>query len=77
MSNEISAAYNLPEGWEKEKAISFSQLTEMVVLVHTSSQTAAVKAVNSFATVRNYVIGFYIVEYEQKGNDRAKYGEKL
>lgn len=77
MSNEISAAYNLPEGWEKEKAISFSQLTEMVVQVHTSAQTAAVKAVNRFATVRNYVIGFYIVEYEQKGNDRAKYGEKL
>ena len=25
----------------------------------------------------NYVIGFYIVEYEQHGNDRAKYGDKL
>ena len=35
------------------------------------------KAINRFATIRNYVIGFYIVEYEQHGNDRAKYGDRL
>ena len=35
------------------------------------------KAVNRFATVHNDVIGFYIVEYEQNGSDRAKYGEQL
>lgn len=29
------------------------------------------------ATLRNWLIGCYIVEYEQKGRDRAKYGDRL
>ena len=29
------------------------------------------------ATLRNWLIGCYIVEYEQKGSDRAKYGDRL
>jgi hypothetical protein len=28
-------------------------------------------------TLRNWLIGYYIVEFEQNGEDRAKYGEKL
>src|SRR5277367_1776495 len=35
------------------------------------------KAVNRLLTIRNWLIGYYIVEYEQKGEDRAKYGEVL
>ena len=27
--------------------------------------------------MRNWLIGFYIVEYEQEGDDRAKYGSNL
>ena len=27
--------------------------------------------------MRNFLFGYYIVEYEQKGNDKAKYGERL
>lgn len=37
----------------------------------------AVKAVNRHITLRNWLIGFYIVEFEQKGNDRAQYGNRL
>jgi predicted nuclease of restriction endonuclease-like (RecB) superfamily len=37
----------------------------------------AVRSVNICLTLRNFLFGYYIVEYEQKGNDRAKYGEKL
>jgi predicted nuclease of restriction endonuclease-like (RecB) superfamily len=40
-------------------------------------QTAAAHAVNINLTVRNWLIGYYIVEFEQKGEDRAKYGEQL
>ena len=29
------------------------------------------------ATSRNWLIGCYIVEYEQEGRDRAKYGDRL
>jgi hypothetical protein len=28
-------------------------------------------------TIRNWLIGRYIVEYEQKGEDRVKYGDNL
>ncbi len=33
--------------------------------------------VNSSLTLRNWMIGNYIVEYEQNGKDRAKYGQNL
>jgi predicted nuclease of restriction endonuclease-like (RecB) superfamily len=35
------------------------------------------KQVNTSMTLRNWIIGYYIVEYEQGGQDRAEYGEKL
>ncbi len=35
------------------------------------------KAVNRLLTMRNWLIGYYIVEYEQKGEDRAKYGDTV
>ncbi|MCD6010337.1 MAG: hypothetical protein K0Q79_199 [Flavipsychrobacter sp.] len=37
----------------------------------------ATKAVNRLLTIRNWLIGYYIVEYEQNGEDRAKYGDNL
>ncbi len=74
---QIAVQYHLPEKWNEETAFSFDHLTSLVEQVHTSAYSASVKAINRFATVRNYVIGYYIVEYEQHGSDRAKYGEKL
>src|SRR5450432_968064 len=35
------------------------------------------KQVNVAMTLRNWIIGCHIVEYEQSGNDRAKYGNKV
>ena len=74
---EISVLYNLPENWAAETAFSFGHLSDLVLQLHDSAYSATVKAINRFATVRNYVIGFYIVEYEQHGEDRAKYGDRL
>lgn len=74
---DIAVQYNLPENWENETLFSFDHLSHLVTQLHNSAYTASIKAVNRFATVRNYVIGFYIVEYEQHGSDRAKYGDKL
>ena len=74
---EISAPYELPEWWNKKHDFSFGELASAVQKLHESSYSSAVKAVNRIATVRNYVIGFYIVEYEQNGKDRAEYGSKL
>ena len=67
----------IPEDWEKQKNIDFSQLSQLVQRTHELTQSTAVKAINRVATLRNWLIGFYIVEYEQHGQDRAIYGERL
>ncbi len=76
-SKEISVQYHLPDDWEKEREFSFDHLSDVVTQLHDSAYTATIKAINRFATVRNYVIGYYIVEYEQHGSDRARYGDRL
>ena len=35
------------------------------------------KSVNRLMTICNWLFGFYIVEFQQHGEDRAKYGEEL
>jgi len=37
----------------------------------------SLRAVNTALTLRNWVFGFYIIEFEQNGQDRAKYGKSL
>jgi hypothetical protein len=56
---------------------SFEELSSLVIHIHESSYNSAVRAVNRMATIRNYIIGFYIVEYEQNGKDRSVYGSRL
>lgn len=76
-NDNIIVRYDLPKNWSEEKNFSFEHLTQLVEQVHNSAYSSSVKAINRFATIRNYIIGFYIVEYEQNGSDRAKYGDKL
>ena len=40
-------------------------------------QNNARLVVNRHVTAKAWLVGCYIVEYEQKGEDRAKYGERL
>lgn len=35
------------------------------------------RTIDRYLTIRNWLIGFYIVEYEQQAQDRASYGSKL
>ena len=35
------------------------------------------RQVNTALTLRNWIIGYYIAEYEQSGKDRADYGKQL
>lgn len=65
------------DGWVKTQNPSFDELTASVLQTHQMAQSSAIRAVNQMATLRNWLIGCYIVEYEQKGCDRAKYGDKL
>lgn len=65
------------EEWAQHQSPSFDELAQSVLQTHQTAQSGAIRAVNQMATLRNWLIGCYIVEYEQKGSDRAKYGERL
>lgn len=56
---------------------NFDALAQSIQYTHHVLQQEAVKAVNISMTVRNWLVGFYIVEFEQKGEDRAAYGKYL
>jgi predicted nuclease of restriction endonuclease-like (RecB) superfamily len=58
-------------------APTLADLTDRLAQLHTSAQRAAVQQVNYWLTARNWLVGLYIVEYEQQGEDRATYGEQL
>jgi len=55
----------------------FKQLIAAIADTHQFFQTKAVLAVNQALTIRNWLIGFYIAEFEQSGTDRAQYGKRL
>ena len=49
----------------------------MIRDVHKHLQAQAAGAVNQTLTIRNFLTGYYIIEFEQKGENRAEYGKKL
>ena len=54
--------------------------TQLLKAIDATSQHMvgrAAAAVNQALVIRNWLIGAYIVEFEQHGEDRAKYGAKL
>jgi hypothetical protein len=59
------------------KGFTFEQLVKSIHAVHSEAAVQASRAVNLSLTLRNWLIGCYIAEYELRGNDRAAYGEKL
>ena len=59
------------------QSIAFEQLAQKIITVDDSMRGVAVKTINQATTLRNWIIGCYIVEYEQNGSDRAKYGDNL
>lgn len=52
-------------------------LTEKITETHLFFQKQAVRQVNTALSLRNWLLGYYLLEYEQKGADRASYGDKL
>ncbi len=57
--------------------MNFESLIQNLQVNHNTLNESAAKAVNTAMTVRNWLYGFYIVEYEQNGEDRATYGDRL
>lgn len=56
---------------------TFENLAKSIESISYKASNTAKGAVNQLLTLRNWCIGYYIVEYEQGGNDRAKYGDNL
>ncbi len=57
--------------------MNFDSLVHTIHSVQDALQEQAAHAVNLALTARNWLIGYYIVEFEQHGEDRAEYGEQL
>lgn len=57
--------------------MNFDNLTTIFKQTHEHLYVNAVRAVNVNLTLRNWLFGYYIVEFEQKGEDRARYGTAL
>lgn len=57
--------------------MKLNQLVAAIHSVHDATRAQAVQSVNVTLTIRNWLTGHYIVEFEQSGEDRAKYGDRL
>ncbi|MCB5288086.1 MAG: PDDEXK nuclease domain-containing protein [Candidatus Cloacimonetes bacterium] len=57
--------------------LSFKSLVGSIGQIHKELKQQAFHSVNSLLTLRNWLIGYYIAEYELKGSDRADYADKL
>lgn len=57
--------------------MNYDALVESILALHRDSVGRAAAAVNQALVMRNWLIGAYIVEFEQNGSDRAAYGTAL
>lgn len=57
--------------------MKFEKLAHSIKNINDKAGSTAKCAVNQLMTLRNWAIGYYIVEYEQAGSDRAEYGTQL
>ena len=62
---------------QEKHEINFNNLVEVIQQIHKELAQQTSCAVNVSLTLRNWLIGGYIHEYELCGSDRAKYGDKL
>ena len=64
-------------GLHASGGIGFDTLVEQIRQIDEQARRDTARAVNLGLTLRNWSIGFYIDQYELKGEDRAKYGDEL
>src|ERR1700733_5149476 len=61
-------------------SLRISAINELVQAIQKANQfflNQVQRQVNTSLTLRNWVIGYYLAEYEEKGKDRAEYGGQL
>ncbi|HNT16236.1 MAG TPA: DUF1016 N-terminal domain-containing protein [Verrucomicrobiota bacterium] len=57
--------------------MNYPGLLSAISDAHRQAQAGAAGAVNRHLILRNWLVGAYLVEFEQAGDDRAKYGAGL
>jgi DUF1016 N-terminal domain len=68
---------SMPRPLKGSPASDYAALVASITETHNRAQRQAAQAVNVALTLRNWLIGYSIVEYEQHGSDRARYGARL
>jgi len=68
---------NIDVNSQNNNVVTCEMLSQQITLVQDTLQAQATHAVNLALTARNWLIGYYIVNYEQHGADRAQYGAQL
>lgn len=61
----------------KDQENTVDTLSQNIQALNNYFLNRAQQQVNTALTLRNWLIGSYIMEYEQNGKDKAKYGTKL
>ena len=57
--------------------MNYQQLLALFKETHQELQQRAARSVDTSLVIRNWLFGWYIVEFEQGGSDRAEYGANL
>lgn len=60
-----------------KRSAGYPQLVTAISAINTQMVTRVASVANQALVLRNWMVGAYIVEFEQNGADRAKYGERL
>lgn len=59
------------------RTFDLESLAQSIQNVHQELSLQASRAVNVSLTIRNWLIGYHIAEFELNGSDRANYGDRL
>jgi len=62
---------------KEENGFGFQYLVALCKRTHQEMQRRTVRSIDTYLVIRNWLFGWYIVEYEQKGTDRAEYAAYL
>lgn len=57
--------------------MKYTELVKVIDAASTQLLGRAAAAVNQALVMRNWLVGAYLVEFEQRGEDRARYGDHL
>ena len=57
--------------------MTLQSLIQNIHQAHQLTRHAASLSVNQYLIQRNWLIGYYLIAYEQQGEDRASYGQKI